>query len=128
MKLIPLTQGQTATVDDEDYEELMLSKWSIHPSLYGGVIYCKRGDSFKKRNVLMHQQLITIPPGMHTDHINGNGLDNRRTNLRVVSPRENARNHHGDNWKRRFPGMYWRRRERIYDLVHKYAHSKHCFE
>ena len=115
-------------VDDEDYEELMLSKWSIVRSLYGGVIYCQRGDSLKRRSVSMHQQLINVPKGMHTDHINGNGLDNRRSNLRVVSPKENARNYHGDNWKRRFPGMYWRRCERVYDLVHKYAHSERCFE
>ena len=128
MKLIPITRGLFAMVDDEDYDKLMLSKWQAVPSKYGGVIYCMRGDSIRKRTVAMHQQLMNTPKGMHTDHINGNGLDNRRSNLRVVSPRENLRNHHGNVWKMKFPGYYWRRRERLYDLVYKYAHSEHCFE
>ena len=128
MKLILLTRGLSAVVDDEDYDKLMLSKWQSVLSLYGGIVYAHRGDSIRKRSVTMHQQIMNTPKGMHTDHINGNGLDNRRSNLRIVTPGENCRNHHGNCWKRKFPGMYWRRRERLYDLVHKYAHSEHCFE
>ena len=115
-------------VDDEDYDDLNKFKWYPWKNNQGRHIHYVYRCGGRKNSITMHQQLMNTPVGMHTDHINGNGLDNRRMNLRVVSPKENSRNSHGDNWKHKFPGLYWRRRERIYDLIIKYAHSEHCFE
>lgn len=72
-----------AIVSDEDYESLSRYKWYIKPSKHTS--YASRWD--KGRNVLMHRQILGIansPSQVQTDHINRNGLDNRRENLRVV--------------------------------------------
>jgi hypothetical protein len=57
----------------------------------------------------MHRMIMRPPKGMVVDHINGNGLDNRRCNLRICTRQENARNRrkHADG-KSRFLGVYLR--------------------
>ena len=114
-------------VDDDDFDVLNKFKWCPWKNNRGRHIYYVYRCGDKKNSITMHHQLMNTPVKMHTDHINGNGLDNQRTNLRIVSPKENSKNSHGSVWKLRFPGMFWRRHERIYDLVHKYAHSEYCF-
>jgi len=90
MKEIPLTQGYVAIVDDEDYESLLQFNWHACPANDGGQVYAKRKNE-ARRTVSMHRQ-IAGKPGFVVDHINGNGLDNRRENLRAVSIAENAQN------------------------------------
>ena len=90
MKLIPLTQGKFAIVDDEDYDELAPHRWHYHKSGgYGARIVGPRKSA---KTILMHRQILEVPHGMHTDHKNGDGLDNRRCNLRVCRQSENAKN------------------------------------
>lgn len=74
-------------VDDEDYAELSRYRWSLHNRGYA----C-RWSPAANRQVLMHRTLMRPPPGLVVDHINGNKLDNRRENLRVVTQAQNARN------------------------------------
>jgi len=59
----------------------------------GYVRVCKqRGDSYER--VMLHRILTQCPEGMYVDHINGDPLDNRLCNLRVVSSSENSSNRH----------------------------------
>jgi hypothetical protein len=93
MKTIPLTQGQSALVDDDDYEELSKHKWYAHMS--HGHYYAIRNSlrqNGKRTAVKMHRQIINVPDGMATDHINGDGLDNRKCNLRICNPQQNNTN------------------------------------
>jgi len=94
MKEIYLTQGETAIVDDEDFEEMNLFKWCLCRAR--NLKYAIRTE--RGLNQFMHRIIMIPPEGMHIDHINGNGLDNRRENLRVCS---NAENHQNIRWNKR---------------------------
>jgi len=106
MKLIPLTQGQFAIVDDEDYEYLSQWKWYAHKNPRGYyAVRASRTPPGRKR-VHLHREILNPPDGMDCDHINGDGLDNRRCNLRVCTRAENARNQQPqDGYSSRFKGV-----------------------
>jgi len=86
MKKIKLTQGQFALVDDEDFDKLNKSKWSINRH---GKNYYRPKNS---RNMLMSRIIMNPPKGMVVDHINHDTLDNRKCNLRICSQTENMMN------------------------------------
>lgn len=92
MKIIPLTQGKFALVDDKDYAALSKHKW--YARRIGVLFYAGRGikRNGKRFNVHMHREIMKTPKGFDTDHLNGNGLDNRRKNLRVCSHADNMKN------------------------------------
>lgn len=90
---IPLTRGKVALVDDEDYERVAKFRW--------GVLYAKGNQCYARRatkrdgvfrNVLMHRFILDAPDGMTVDHINGDGIDNRRCNIRLATQQQNAWN------------------------------------
>lgn len=88
-KRIELSQGKFAIVDSSDYERVNKFKW------YYAAGYARRNirlPNGKRKIVFMHRELMQTPEGFETDHINGNGLDNRRSNLRIVTKHENQRN------------------------------------
>ena len=96
MKEIPLTQGKVALVDDEDFEVLKLHKWFVIDQGCG-INYAVRNTPTglkkpRQRCVRMHRVIMGTPNGLETDHINGNGLDNRRENLRILTHQENMQN------------------------------------
>ena len=108
MKEIPLTQGKVALVDDEDFEAVSAFKWGA--SRHGSTFYAQRniprpGGGWTSER--LHRYVLTrvlgcaIPNGKHCDHKNGDGLDNRRENLRVVEAAENGRNRRGPNCNNR---------------------------
>jgi hypothetical protein len=95
MKEIQLTKSQVALVDDDDFE--YLNHWKWHASMNGNTYYVMRkgriGKGKKNRkNVIMHRIIMNAPYEMEIDHINHNGLDNRKENLRVCTRRENSMN------------------------------------
>jgi HNH endonuclease/AP2 domain len=91
LKLIPLTKGKTAIVDDEDYEFLNRWKWKTHA--VGNKFYATRTGG-TKGTYRMHRVIMGLTKGdpIEVDHINGNSLDNRRRNLRLATHAQNGRN------------------------------------
>lgn len=94
MKEIQLTQGKVALVDDEDFDYLYQWKWYACKS--GNTFYANRYDknlNNKKIKIYMHRFITkNINKKMHTDHINRNGLDNRKINLRICTNSQNSSN------------------------------------
>ena len=94
---IPLTKGFVALVDDADYDALHVLPWRVGVTrgrayaLWRKYVGIREGKS-RYTEITMHRHLTDAPAGFEIDHINGNALDNRRSNLRVCTRAENARN------------------------------------
>jgi len=96
MKEIPLTQGLVALIDDAEFEKLNQFKW--YAGRGGKTFYAKRNvlkQNGKKTTIRMHRIILGIPNDKQVDHIDGNGLNNQRVNLRSCTNAENMRNRHG---------------------------------
>ena len=91
MRLIPLTQGKFAKVDDADYQELISYNWIFNNGYAFRHLSLDRSTG-KRSRIMMHRQLMNTPKGMDTDHINRDRLDNRRSNLRVCTRSQNMAN------------------------------------
>ena len=93
MKLIPLYQGRSALVDDDDYERLLGFKWIYTGGYVNRKPYCPSVNGVRKyRNVSLHREIMNPPDGMVVDHIDGNVFNNQKTNLRICTHRENIMN------------------------------------
>jgi hypothetical protein len=120
MREIPLSQGKVALVDDEDFEWLSQWKWSLtHNYAFRRLrkaedVAC--GQRRSSTHVTMHRAIMRPPVALDVDHINGDGLDNRRMNLRVASQQENLRNQ-GCVAGSGFKGVYLHKRDRCFNVV-----------
>jgi len=95
MKKIPLTRGMVALVDDTDYERLNTWKWYASKNSGSYNSYAVRGIKVAKNKQtiqMMHRVILGLQPGdgRQTDHRDGNGLNNQRTNLRVCTATQNG--------------------------------------
>lgn len=98
MREIPLSQGKTARVDNDDYEfVLSFGLWTARVKRATDLWYAVRNEA---RYLYMHcviKDVIEdhgIPAGMVVDHLDGDGLNNQRANLQIVTVAENARRWH----------------------------------
>ena len=139
---IPLTQGKFAIVDPADYEKLARYKWfavGYERSFYAmRMVKAKAGRVKppirklrgkppmrklwgkppmrklwgKQKSVRMHRAVLDVPAGKFIDHINHNGLDNRKANLRIVTRRENSWNKRKQrgNYSSQYKGVTWLKR------------------
>jgi len=108
-KLIPLTQGKFAIVDADDYDELSRYKWHVNK---GGRTYYASSQK-KGKAIKMHRLIAGAPKGLFVDHINHNGLDNRKRNLRLCTRLENIRNQlPRRGGSSQYKGVCWRKREK----------------
>lgn len=106
---VPLTKGYVALVDDEDAERVIAAgPWFVMEQCRGELArrYAIRRSG--KRTVYMHRLIMDAPAGMEVDHVNGDGLDNRRENLRLCTRAENRRNQRkAAGLSSRFKGVDW---------------------
>jgi hypothetical protein len=86
---IKLTQGKCALVDYEDFN--WLNQWKWH-HVKGYAVRDAWIGNGKKRKFIMHREILSIPVGQETDHINRDTLDNRKQNLRIATKQQNGRN------------------------------------
>jgi len=113
---IPLTQGKYAIVDPEDYNRLSKYKWHCQKgsrTFYAlRVVYKSKPE--KNKIIWMHREILNTPDGMFSDHINHNGLDNRKANLRLATKIQNSLNRRKVNIRTssKYKGVFFVRRTR----------------
>ena len=117
MKVIETVRGKNIYVDDEDFDMLNAYRWVILNTKSNRHNFYARTTGKGKRingekvhiesGMLMHRLILGVTdPKIDVDHINGNGLDNRKCNLRIVTRSQNCINRraHGSS---KYLGVYW---------------------
>lgn len=102
MKQIKLNQDKFALIDDEDYQLMSQYRWCI--------VKCKNNLYARitvKPNTRMHRLIINCPSGLEIDHINGDGLDNQKGNLRVCTHAQNLQNKRSQKGTSKYKGVHW---------------------
>jgi len=119
MKTIALTKGYVAQVDDADFEWLNQFKWTTCVS--PNTVYAYR--KINNKTVGMHQFILNPPPGFEPDHIDGDGLNNQRFNLRLATHKQNCANSkiRKDNTSG-VKGVTWRDRDKRWRVTLQYRH------
>ena len=95
-KEIKLTKGMVALVDDEDYDRVLKFKWYAKYSKNYGFQYAVRTNyEGKKQNgkLFMHKFITNCPENKVVHHIDGNGFNNQKSNLMVLTPSEHKKLH-----------------------------------
>jgi len=123
-KEIPLTKGLKAIVDDEDYEFLSKFKWHVCGRIYGNHYAARRSKKDNRPYVWMHRVIMNPPDDMQVDHIDGNGLNNTKENLRICTEKQN----HANCKRRRtnksgHKGIYFykQRKKWVVQVAHKHV-------
>jgi len=108
---IPLTRGQFAKVDPEDYIWLSQFRWYCNNRPHTSYAIRNSGEGKEQKKVTMHREVMETPEHLVCDHINRNGLDNRKQNLRNCTKRENSLNTGSQrNSSSRYKGVCWNKR------------------
>jgi len=99
-----------AQVDDSDFEFLNSFMWYGQPQLTGKYYAVRQSllENGKQRTVRMHMVIMNTPKGKHTDHKDGDGLNNQRNNLRICTPGQNQMNKIGSkNVTSKYKGVWY---------------------
>jgi len=142
---IPLTQNQVALIDDEDFELVSKYKWYAlwdpHMKSFYAVTNIRKPDE-KRTGLKMHRLIMNAQPCEQVDHIHRFTLDNRKSELRLCTNGQNARNKGAPaNNTSGFKGVSWDKRDQkwraqiqiggkkknlgLYDAP-EFAHEAYC--
>lgn len=92
---IPLTRGQVALIDDEDFELVSRHKWCAwwnpNTKSFYALTNIRKPDG-KRTMLKMHRLIMNAQPGEEVDHINHLTLDNRKSELRLCTGSQNQHN------------------------------------
>lgn len=105
MRTVPLTKGLVALVDDDDYARVAHRSWHAVRGWKGHTYYAASRRPGRGPIEYLHRLLMEAPPRLTVDHINGDGLDCRRANLRLATRTQNAANHGGFPRKSPYRGV-----------------------
>lgn len=116
--------GTPVLVDEADYAELSKHSWQISKSC--GIRYARKGKS--PNMVYMHRFITKPKQGLVVDHIDGNGLNNQRSNLRICTTEENLWNARKKTTtsSSKFKGVSWHKvRSKWQSQIMSKGKSKH---
>jgi hypothetical protein len=100
---VPLTKGHTALIDACDAHMVLPFSWYLEETM--GKKYARKWKSPSSLYEKMHRLILNAPPRLCVDHINGDGLDNRRHNLRLATRAQNSQNFCRAKRKGRYVGF-----------------------
>lgn len=107
-----LTNGERAWVSPEDYDRVSRFTWYARRARSGWYAWRKVGPAHKRASVHLHHEIKPPPPGCVVDHIDGDGLNNTRNNLRVCSQLDNLQNSRKKaDTSSRYKGVTWDRQK-----------------
>ncbi len=121
----------TAIIDTEDWDKIKAYRWHLHgcknytTAYVRGLIPNPDKDINRPRNytlILLHRLILGKPSkGMVTDHINHNGLDNRKENLRFATRGQNQQNRRaGKNSSSQYLGVSWLAKHQLWQVMIKH--------
>lgn len=114
MKEIQLSRGLVSLIDDQDHD--LVRQYSWYASKDGNTWYARTNISIepqKRRTLRMHILILNPPHGFVCDHVDGNGLNNCRSNLRIATQSQNIANSRlTQNKTSKYRGVYWHKRDR----------------
>jgi hypothetical protein len=121
-----------AIVDPKDFYELTKFTWSAYKTRGSYHALRLTGNDYSKCHVFMHRQIIqslnpepcTLPPNLVVDHINRDGLDNRRANLRLVTKAQNNMNRPAAKGSSKFKGVHYRRNSKLWHVSIGYNYKR----
>lgn len=129
---VPLTKGYEAVIDAADVELVASRRWFANVSTWSGsaTVRVYAAATIRNTTVSMHKLLLIDAGKMQVDHIDGDGLNNRRSNLRLVSTAQNQWNQrrHSDNTSgvkgvhRSSRDKKWCAQIRVSNKVHSLGH------
>lgn len=129
MKEIKISQGKIALVDDEDYDYLNQFKWYSHKA--DNKWYAIRSVYIKEirdcKMIYMHRELMNYP-ALKVDHIDHDGLNNQKANLRIATDSQNSANTTSrKNSSSKFIGVYYRptKRKKWAACIRKHGKTKY---
>jgi len=103
-KKIQLTQNKICLVDEEDYNWLSKYKWYAHKE--GSNWYVTGREIGNKKIIRMHRLILNPPNDMQIDHIDGDGLNNQKNNLRICTLQQNRMNQRPRPGNSKYKGVY----------------------
>jgi hypothetical protein len=112
VRFVPLTRGKFAKVDDGDFANVSRLNWCAFEARANGRGYTWYAATTEKvagknRPLLLHRYLLQAKIGEKIDHCDGDGLNNRRKNIRVATSSENGWNSGKRKGPSRFKGVFW---------------------
>jgi hypothetical protein len=108
---VPLPRGLEAIIDAEDAEKVNRHNWFDNGSGYAQTKV--RSGNGKRRNISLHRLIMNPPNDMQIDHIHGETLDNRKSQLRLATSSQNSHNKGVQaNNKSGFKGVTWEKARR----------------
>lgn len=103
-------------IDERDYELISQHAWSVSVGSRASTLYAVTtiGPRNGRKTIRMHRMIMGVTdPAVQIDHINGEGLDNRRSNLRRCTQSQNAANRirgFDSGYSSKYRGVSWHKR------------------
>ena len=111
-----MAQPRYAKVNPADYKRLRGYEWLTRKgrNCFHARRYLARGKGKRETIVYMHQEVLKVPKGMVTDHINNDGMDNRSANLRAATRAQNMCNKRkcSSPTYSKYKGAHWHKHDR----------------